>query len=320
MKAITQFMMDLHKQLKDTRKIADITASQYIRTLYTLNSSRPFNNLAWVKNIESINLRLSDYAESTQRSMLTALVSALSLMSTKASYKKIYAHWYNRMMEEGNASKHSDMSEKTEKQEKNWLSWDTILAHEKRLFNETSELVNQTILPSTWPTILSYMVLSLYTKFAPRRNQDYQYMIVVKNPKQATNPEYNYYVMDTKQFIFNKYKTSKSHGNQVFDVPADLVESINLYLKKHPLFSKTKPFQFLVQFDGTPFVSVNAITRILNRIFGKNVGATMLRHIYLSSKYDVSEMNEDAEKMGHSTAMQHDYMKGGATYVEVPTF
>jgi hypothetical protein len=35
----------------------------------------------------------------------------------------------------------------------------------------------------------------------------------------------------------------------------------------------------------------------------------MLRHIYLSSKYDVEEMNEDSEKMGHSSSMQKEYMK-----------
>jgi hypothetical protein len=71
---------------------------------------------------------------------------------------------------------------------------------------------------------------------------------------------------------------------------------------------------FLVYQDGRPLESVNAITRILNRIFGKSVGATMLRHIYLSSKYDVEEMNKDAEIMAHSSSTQHDYMKA-----EVPT-
>ena len=88
-----------------------------------------------------------------------------------------------------------------------------------------------------------------------------------------------------------------------------------LYLKAHPLKPTLKsPFDFLVLHSGDPLPSVNSITRILNKIFGRNVGTTMLRHIYLSHKYDVSEMNEDAEKMGHTSGMQHEYMK-----VEVPT-
>jgi hypothetical protein len=36
----------------------------------------------------------------------------------------------------------------------------------------------------------------------------------------------------------------------------------------------------------------------------------------LSSKYDVEEMNKDADEMGHSAGMQRDYMK---TSVTVPT-
>lgn len=311
MKNITPFMMDLHKELKDKREIADVTASQYIRTLYSLNSELPFKNLAWLKNTASVELRLENYAESTQKTMLSTIVSTLSLYNQKSSYKKIFAHWYNRMMEKSNEDRQKDSTQKTPKQEKNWLSWEVILAHEKRLEEEVKKIVKNPT-PADWNTVLAYMVLCLYTRFSPRRNQDYQFMKVVKTPAQAEKlgKEFNYFVLDTKQFIFNKYKTANSHGEQVFDVPQDLVDAIMLYLKAHPLKPTLKsPFQFLVLNDGTPLPSVNSITRILNKIFGRNVGTTMLRHIYLSNKYDVSEMNEDAEKMGHTSGMQHEYMK-----------
>ena len=318
MKVISPFMMTLHKELKDKRNIADVTASQYIRTLYSLNSERPFNNLAWLKNTESVEMRLSEYAESTQKTMLSTIVSTLSLMSDKSSYKKIFAYWYNRMMDKSTEARNTDTSVKTPKQEKNWLSWDVILAHEKRLAEEADRIVKQKVLSaSDWNTLLSYMILSLYTKFSPRRNQDYQFMKIVKSEKQATNLDFNYYITDKHEFVFNKYKTAKAHGEQKFEVPTDLVNVINLYLKKHPGVSKS-PYFFLVQADDTPLPSVNSVTRILNRIFGKNVGTTMLRHIYLSAKYDVSEMNEDAEKMGHTSGMQREYLK--AESVEIPTF
>ena len=311
MKNITPFMMELHKELKDKREIADITASQYIRTLYSLNSELPFKNLAWLKNSASVELRLENYVESTQKTMLSTIVSTLSLYNQKSSYKKIFAYWYNRMMEKSNEDRQKDSTQKTPKQEKNWLSWDVIKAHEKRLEEEVHKIIKNPT-PADWNTVLAYMVLCLYTRFSPRRNQDYQFMKVVKTPAQAEKlgKEFNYFVLDTKQFIFNKYKTANSHGEQVFDVPQDLVDAIMLYLKAHPLKPTLKsPFQFLVLNDGTPLPSVNSITRILNKIFGRNVGTTMLRHIYLSNKYDVSEMNEDAEKMGHTSGMQHEYMK-----------
>jgi len=316
MKNITPFMVELHKDLKTKRELTEATASQYIRTLYTLNSSLPFNNLAWLKHVESVNLRLDEYAESTQKTMIATIVSALSTLNEKSSYKKIFAYWYNRMMEKTKESKEKDSSIKSPTQEKNWLSWDIILAHEKRLEEESQQIIKQkTISPNGWNTLLAYMVLSLYTKFSPRRNQDYQFLKVVKTEKQATDLDFNYYVTDKQEFIFNKYKTAKHHGQQKFEVPSDLVNVINVYLKKHPQITKN-PYFFLVQANGSPLPSVNSITRILNRIFGKNVGATMLRHIYLSSKYDVAEMNEDSEKMGHTSGMQREYLKKDS--VEIP--
>lgn len=311
-------MMQLHKELKDSRGIADSTASQYIRSLYSLNSERPFNNLAWLKTTESIEMRLSEYAESTQKTMLAIIVSALSVLNQKSSYKKIFAYWYNRMMEKSNEARNKDSTIKSPTQEKNWLSWDVILSHETRLQDQAEKVIKQrSLTASDWNDLLSFMILSLYTKFAPRRNQDYQFMKVVKSEKQATNLEFNYYVTDKHEFIFNKYKTAKAHGEQRFPVPDELIAVIDLYLKKHPGVSKS-PYFFLVQYDDTPLPSVNSITRILNRIFGKNVGTTMLRHIYLSNKYDVVEMNKDSEQMGHTAGMQRDYMK--AETVNIPTF
>lgn len=318
MKIISPYMMELHKELMTSREISDSTASQYIRNLYKLNSDRPFNNLAWLKNTDSVELRIAEYAESSQKTMVATIVSALSTMNQKSSYKKIFAYWYNRMVDKINIEKDKDTTVKSETQERNWLSWDVILSHEKRLQEDANTALKQKVLSANdWSTLLSWMVLSLYTKFSPRRNQDYQYMKVVKTEKQATNLDFNYYIIDKHEFVFNKYKTAKVHGSQKFEVPDELVSIINLYLKKHPGVSKS-PYFFLVNHDGTPLPSVNSITRILNRIFGKNVGTTMLRHIYLSAKYDVQEMNEDAERMGHTSGTQRDYMKSES--VEIPEF
>lgn len=306
-------MVSLHKDLKDKREISDSSASQYIRTLFSLNSELPFKNLAWLKNTQSVELRLENYAESTKKAMISTIVSTLSLIKDKSSYKKVYTYWFNRMMEKVHESKGIDTTRMTPKQEQNWLSWDVVLAHEKRLHDEVLEIDKKKVLnPIDWNTVLAYMVLSLYTKFSPRRNLDYQVMKIAKNITQTNNKNFNYFVVDTSEFIFNKYKTANSHGEQKFEVPAELVNAIHLYLKVHP--AKTKiPFHFLVQFDGSPLPSVNSITRILNKIFGKNVGTTMLRHIYLSNKYDVSEMNQDANQMGHTAGMQREYMKVEST-------
>ena len=320
-------MMELHKELIAKREITDSTASQYIRTLYKLNADRPFNNLSWLKNIDSVHIRLDDYAESTKKSAVTSIVSALSLVKDKPTYKKIYAYWFTEMMERINSQKNTDTTKKSEKQEENWLSWDVIKGHLNRLHEEVQPYLSQPVVnASQWETLLSYMILSLYTEFAPRRNQDYQLMKVVKKESQATDENTNYLVLDGMKFIFNKYKTAKTHGRQTFDVPSRLNDVFFIYFRFHPLLHgkkisvKTGEIPLLVNYNGTTLSAVNSITRILNRVFGKRIGATMLRHIYLSSKYDVEAMNDDAEKMAHSSSVQHDYMKGGEVQVvTIPT-
>jgi integrase len=312
MKNVSEFMMNLHKELISVRGVTDSTASQQIRSLYSLNNLRPFANLAWLKNKESVAERLKEFAPSTQKSVLGVVVSALSLVKDKATYKKIYAHYYSEMMSALKDGKEKDTSVKTETQEKNWLSWDVVKAHEERLAEEVKAL-SGSLTPGKWEVLLSFAVLSLFTKFDPRRNQDYQLMYVVKNAKQATDKERNYYLLDSHQFVFQKYKTAKAHGTQQFEVPKPLVEDLKVFLSFHPLRKSKTAYPLLTRLDGTPLVAVNSITRILNRIFGKHVGSSMLRHIYLSEKYDIKDMNETSSKMGHTTNMAIQYAKTDTT-------
>jgi integrase len=155
-------------------------------------------------------------------------------------------------------------------------------------------------------------------------------MVVVKKWKEDMPKDKNYLDLATSKFIFNKYKTSKKYGTQTLDIPntedAPLMDVIQTYLKFHPLYKATKGKEavpFLVTADGKALTAVNAITRILNKIFGKKVGSSMLRHIFLSDKYDIKEMEEDAEAMGHSVQEQRKYLRkeggGEVQSVEVPT-
>ena len=325
MKAITDFMMDLHKQLIEKRGVTESTASQILRSLTALHGGKPFTNLAWTKHTEDVMKNLEGYAESTQKTMVNNLVSALSLFKDKASYKKVHSGWYNILMEKGKEEDGKDTSKKTAKQEENWLSWDVVKGHLDRLKSEVDEFKGKKeITPAQWETLLSLVVLSLYTDFAPRRNQDYQDMYVVKKHTEKEGPERNYLVLEPGKFVFNKYKTAKKHGQQVFEAPKAILDVVKLYLRFHPLWKASKgkkdPVPLLVRHDGAPLTAVNAITRILNRVFGKRIGATALRHIYLSDKYDIKEMKDDAEKMAHTPGLQRAYMKeGGAQVVEIPT-
>jgi hypothetical protein len=116
--------------------------------------------------------------------------------------------------------------------------------------------------------------------------------------------------------VFNKYKTSSHYGKQEVDIPDALMDAINVFLKRHPnmkrIGTKLNPeARLLVKQDNTPINETNGITRLLNKAFGKKIGATALRHIYLTDKYadEVKEKKKDAEAMAHSVFAQNEYIK-----------
>jgi hypothetical protein len=326
---ISEFMNHLSKELIEKKGVAESTANAYIKTLYILNDKAPFKTLSFLRNKETISKKVNEYSASTQKSILASIVSVLSLVKDKPTYKSIHQYYYEQMMGKVKAPTEKDESDKTEKQMENWISW-----------KEIQELVNtyrqkmleygakKTITPNEFTHLLQYLVLSLYVYTQPRRNQDYLDMMVVKKWKEELPKDKNYLDLATSKFIFNKYKTSKKYGVQTNEIPntteAPLMDAIHTYLKFHPQFKATKgkePVPFLITADGKALTAVNAITRILNKIFGKKVGSSMLRHIFLSDKYDIKEMEEDAEAMGHSVAEQRKYLRkegGDIQVVELP--
>jgi hypothetical protein len=58
----------------------------------------------------------------------------------------------------------------------------------------------------------------------------------------------------------------------------------------------------LVWIDGEPINKSGDITKILNKIFGRNIGSSMLRNTYLTSKYGtmMQELKDDTTHMGTS--------------------
>jgi len=123
---VTDFMLNLAKQMQDERKISESTTTQYLQTLFKLNGSKPFNNLAWTKKIDNVQEIIDTYAKSTQGNQYMVLSSALSLFKDKATYKATYNHWKDKMMEARKESRNEPLHEKSDKQEENWLTWEEV--------------------------------------------------------------------------------------------------------------------------------------------------------------------------------------------------
>jgi len=321
MNRTSEFMLQLSKELVEKKKLAESSASLYIKNLWTLNNKKIFNNLAFLKETADIEDKLKDYSDNTKKTFYSGITSVLSLYKDKPSYKKTYQYYYDKMMGKATEIKENvNENEKTKKEEENWLSWEDIIVIKMALRDIALAVSKEKLItPEQFECLLAYVILCLYTDIPPRRNQDYQDMFVVSVLPKDDEKTKNYLDWTNKKMIFNHYKTAKKYGTQEIDLSdkKDLLEAITLYLKHHPLntakgkaLPKNAEFRFLVYDDGSGLVAVNAITRILNKIFGgKKIGSSQLRHIYLSSKYNIDEMKEDAEAMGHSLEEQKSYMK-----------
>lgn len=308
LKAMTPFMTKLLDRLLMEKGLSESTAQDYIQTLYKLNGNKPFRNMTWTKDYEAVDANMDGLAESTKLSYYKKIASVLSLLKT---YKAQAKHYNDKTTGKFTAPS----SAKTEKQEKNWISQEDVILIKKRYADAVKQIVKKKeITDAEYNVILDYTVLSLYTDIPPRRNKDYADMEVVAKLTSKMPDDRNYYDLSTGKFIFNAYKTAKIYGKQELDVPPALADTIALYLTYHPEASKKalrSGVPLLVQSDGTRLHPVNGITRVLNRVFSRNVGSSMLRHIFLSGKYGgaIEERENDATAMGHSTTAQTYYIQ-----------
>ncbi len=300
--------------------LSESSIKNYIRNLEILNDDKPLKNLNFLKNKEEIMNKILTKKPNTQRSYLIAISSVLKYIDDK-KLNKIHEYYYDKMMEMNKTLKEQEAkNEKSETQEKNWITKEEIDEKLKQLEDDVKSF-KKDVSEKQYNKVLQMIVLSLYVLQPPRRNADYQYMIVVKNEKGVNEDKINFLVYDKKQFWFRRYKTAKTElidkSELIVDINNKLMDNIKLYFKYHPLI-KNKKIQnfeeevpFLVDYTGEPLLSVNSITYILNKVFGKNIGSSMLRHLYTSHKYGdlLEEQKKDAQAMSHSLTQQKDYIK-----------
>jgi integrase len=313
----TKFKTDLENKFKE-KNISQTSINLYLRNLEKLNDDMPLKNLNFLSPVENILNKLKDYKPNTFRGYLISICSALHLETSK-KMTKLYNDYYNLLIKTNKDLKEKEKEqEKTPAQKENWITWEEVEKKHKELEEEVNKFKNvKEINQHKYNILLEYVILSLYYYIPPKRNQDWTLMRIVYKDDPSLPTTNNYYDVSNEKFIFNKYKTSKTNGELVESLPEKLKEIIKIYFKFHPLIKdkaikKDANIPFLVYYNGDDLTSINSITRILNKIFKKKIGSSMLRHIYLTSKYGdtVKEMKEDAQVMGHSIQVQqNNYIK-----------
>lgn len=299
---MTKLIERLTKKLTDEFNLGEKTIKNYITKLKVLNNNELPSSLDYLTQTDEIDKKINEYKLNTRITAYNILSKVLRASNSK-KYKNIIKY-YDDKMNEGIRERMKTENKKTETQEENWITWEEV----QKVYNNIKKEANKR--DADYEDILKYVVLSLYVLQDPRRNADYMNMYVVKKHNDSMDESKNYLDLKNKQFIFNNYKTAGVYGKQILDINKDLMRSINKYLKIHPL-KNNKEFKFLVFEDGKEFNQDYHITRLLNRIFNKNIGSTMLRHIYISHHHGgeaYEKEKEMASKMGHNIGTQKKYI------------
>jgi len=286
-------------------KCKDLSVSSlesYKAKLMKLNENKPIRNLNYLGDVDKIKGMINNFKPNTQRNYIIAIASILKCAINNNKNKKIKDMYstYSKLLEEYNTNL-KDQTSKTETEKENWISkeeLDDIYKNTKDNY-KTSKQAFQ-----------NFLLLSLYYLQAPRRNKDYQLLKLTSKYNDDLNNEFNYLDMKKRKFIFNNYKTAKKYNKQEVDINDDLFMVLSAYIKAF----KLKDGDFLLNDLKTnqPFKNTNAITILLNRIFKKKIGASMLRKLYLSHKYgdQTEELKEDMKAMGSSVEVaNNNYIK-----------
>jgi hypothetical protein len=219
----------------------------------------------------------------------------------KKKKEKAYNEWgkiHSKLTTEINNK--NKQNEPTKKQLDNYISFKDI----ENKYNTFPEITNK-------KESLQHLLLSVTLNLKPKR-ADYGNISILSKEDKLSKTK-NYLVLNTKDesfLVLNEFKTSSKYDNIIEQINEQLYNDITKSLKDYP-----REYLFVNKYNKA-YNNNNAYTKFVLRsyedLFKKNVGVTMLRHIYIHEKIDFNNMTEielekEAKLMGHSTNLQRMY-------------
>lgn len=297
--------MDIKEILKSNRPhLSDSSINTYRSNIKKIlkSTEKEYKNLSDIeKNFDAIFEKLMEFPYNIRKTKMSAFIV---LLDEKDNNTKERVELLERLRDVlfEDANKHNKKEETqtlSESQRKNFIPWKEVVGTHKRLETLAKPLWKlEKITKKNFNTLTEYVLLSCYVMIPPRRAKDYA-DFKLKNINEDTD---NYMVVNkdkrkTKSFfVFNSYKNSSRLGTQKIPIPNKLKNIIKKW-------KNIQESDYLIStFNGKKITQVK-INQIINRIFNKNIGPSLLRHIYLTNEYgdvNLSKMKETTEAMGNS--------------------
>jgi len=306
--------MDFNKILKG-RELSPNTIRNYesnITRLYKIlfsSKNKPDNLdwLLWIPTETIINEINNNVKSNTSKNVIfNSIVVMLQELGHK-DLAKPYSLERDKLNTLYQDKVKSNQLSKTQAQ--NWINKDEIRAVLKKYKKEvdfiyTKEIDDISRVDKT--KLRNYIILYLYYHY-PLRNDLYEINIIGEDD--IIYNDKNYLLIDKNMtIILNKYKTSKTYGQIKIKVNTPIKKEIERFLTINETGYLIPNGQYN---DHTTSEGIYYVLRnIFLKEYGKSIGSSMMRHIYLTHKYKDKyiESKKDSKIMGHSLDQQKNYI------------
>jgi integrase len=273
------------------------TYSSILRSLYKKVFGDGEIDPAKYEDTKSILKALDGLAPNKRKTILSALV----IITDNKDYRDLM------LSDVREYNKEISLQQKSDTQKENWVEggdiksvFDDCRRNAEALFKKNS------LTPADLQTIQSYIIMALLGGqfVSPRRSKDFCDFKIKGVDKEKDN------YLEKGELHFNSYKTAKTYGKQIVEIPKELKSILTKWMKFNPTDN------LLFDTNMNPLNSVK-INQRLGKIFksiatGTSVNA--LRHSYLTTKYGdtikkAKEIDKDMSEMGSSKNMLTTYVK-----------
>jgi hypothetical protein len=291
----------------DKGQLAETTLINYETRLNALQASSGLSVKHLTRHPRKAHTAIVDHhgdVPQTVRSYITAFLALFRhnpKMAEKhqkeyAEFKKIF-QTIDKVVRE-----RYDSNAPTERQREAYMPWADVIARRDALGRDKAAR-----------TSIDYLILCLYTMIPPLRADFGNVRILKREPLGNDALDGNYLVLRDRhmRLVLNEFKSKCKSIRQYNKVLPDSLDAVvRESLKAHP-----RKFLLVSPRTQEPFIRDNTyvvfVHRVFERILGKKVSISMLRHIYVNS-LDFNTMTSGqkcqlAADMLHSTATNDRY-------------
>lgn len=298
----------INKFKNNRPSLSDASIKTYMSMLNTMgrkilnDTTGVIPHYTWyIDNIHKILDHLKDYHPGKRKTLLSALIT-MGILDDE------YLNEVKKQMSSDLmvVKKFYESQEKSDSQKENWITQDEIKKIYLKFENEAKyyfqKAKKEPLSQAEKNQLQKYIILSLFVLIAPRRVQDYVYFKIRNIDKKVDNYKNGSF------FHFNKYKTSKTYGEQRIQIGNKLNSIFNRWLAINDT-----DYLLYDWMKNQPMTPSKFILN-MNQIFGnRKISVNILRHSYLTEKLsgipEIEALKKLQYEMGHNLENQLEYIK-----------